>query len=60
VPLQEQSKLFEPFHTTVTEGSGMGLFLCKELCEMNNADLYYRPTARGESCFRVALNQRDL
>ncbi|HAN26535.1 MAG TPA: hypothetical protein DCP75_02185, partial [Haliea salexigens] len=50
----------EPFYTTVTEGSGMGLFLCKELCEMNNADLFYRTTARGESCFRVALNQRDL
>ncbi len=60
VPAQEQALLFEPFYTTVTEGSGMGLFLCKELCEMNNADLFYRTTARGESCFRVALNQRDL
>jgi len=60
VPAQEQPLLFEPFYTTVSEGSGMGLFLCKELCEMNNADLYYRSTTRGESCFRVALNQRDL
>ncbi|MDO8862477.1 HAMP domain-containing sensor histidine kinase [Haliea sp. E1-2-M8] len=60
VPLQERSKLFEPFYTTVQEGSGMGLFLCKELCEINNADLYYRTTEQGESCFRVALNQREL
>lgn len=60
VPQQEQSKLFEPFYTTVQEGSGMGLFLCKELCEINDADLYYRKTEQGESCFRVALNQREL
>lgn len=38
----------------------MGLFLCKELCEINDADLYYRTTDLDESCFRVALNQRDL
>jgi two-component system sensor histidine kinase PilS (NtrC family) len=58
VPPSDQSKLFEPFFTTVEEGSGMGLFLCKELCEINNATLSYRLTERGESCFRISLNQR--
>jgi len=53
-----QTKLFEPFYTTVKEGSGMGLFLCKELCEINNADLSYRHTASGESCFRVTISKR--
>jgi two-component system sensor histidine kinase PilS (NtrC family) len=56
----DQAKLFEPFFTTVEAGSGMGLYLCKELCEINNADLNYRPTSRGESCFRISLNQRAL
>lgn len=56
----DQAKLFEPFFTTVEAGSGMGLYLCKELCEINNADLNYRPTNRGESCFRISLNQRAL
>lgn len=54
----ELPKLFEPFYTTMEEGSGMGLYLCRELCEINNADLNYRPTAKGESCFRIAINQR--
>jgi two-component system sensor histidine kinase PilS (NtrC family) len=60
VPAADQSKLFEPFFTTVEEGSGMGLFLCKELCEINNANLSYHPTERGDSCFRISLNQRAL
>jgi len=60
VPLTEQAKLFEPFYTTVQEGSGMGLFLCKELCEINHADLHYRSTEQGESCFRIAINHRAL
>ncbi|HEY7776197.1 MAG TPA: ATP-binding protein, partial [Kineobactrum sp.] len=58
VPLKDRSKLFEPFYTTVSEGSGMGLFLCKELCEINNAGIHYRTTNNGESCFRLSLNQR--
>ena len=57
VPLSDQPKLFEPFFTTVAEGSGMGLYLCKELCEINNANLSYQPTTKGESCFRISMNQ---
>ena len=60
VPSAEIPRLFEPFYTTMEEGSGMGLYLCKELCEINNADLSYRPTDKGESCFRISLNQRAL
>jgi two-component system, NtrC family, sensor histidine kinase PilS len=57
VPESDQPKLFEPFFTTVESGSGMGLYLCKELCEINDADLIYRRTERGESCFRISLPQ---
>jgi len=58
VPAADRSKLFEPFFTTVPEGSGMGLYLCKELCEINNATLSYLPTPDGESSFCIAMSQR--
>jgi two-component system sensor histidine kinase PilS (NtrC family) len=54
----EQAKLFEPFYTTVEGGTGLGLYLCKELCEINHATLVYRLTAQGQSCFRIAILQR--
>ncbi len=57
VAASERAKLFEPFYTTVDKGTGLGLYLSKELCEINNATLTYRPTATGESCFRLTVSR---
>ncbi|MCZ6832024.1 MAG: HAMP domain-containing sensor histidine kinase [Gammaproteobacteria bacterium] len=56
VSADEQVKLFEPFYTTVEKGTGLGLYLCKELCEINKATLAYRRTSSGRSCFRIAIS----
>jgi two-component system sensor histidine kinase PilS (NtrC family) len=55
VPEQNESRLFEPFFTTSKEGTGLGLYLCKELCEINGSELIYCRTARDESCFRLSV-----
>jgi two-component system sensor histidine kinase PilS (NtrC family) len=51
------TRLFEPFFTTSKHGSGLGLYLCKELCEINGARLTYRRTKTGESAFRITFNR---
>ena len=43
--------LFEPFFSSHSRNSGLGLYICRELCQRHGASLQYqrlqRPTARG-------------
>ena len=59
VPEALVPRLFEPFFTTSANGSGLGLYLCKELCELNGAELGYRRTSLNESSFRVSLKMEQ-
>jgi two-component system sensor histidine kinase PilS (NtrC family) len=40
--------LFEPFFSTRSRGSGLGLYICRELCERYGAAIEYRPGKAGE------------
>ena len=59
VPTDKQSKLFQPFHTTKARGTGLGLYLSRELCEANLARLSYLPAKRGGACFRILFAHPD-
>jgi two-component system sensor histidine kinase PilS (NtrC family) len=45
--------MFEPFYTTATSGTGLGLYIARELCDINQARLSYHPVDGGGSCFRI-------
>ncbi len=47
--------LFEPFYTTEAQGTGLGLYIARELCEANRAHLEYVPVPAGGSCFRITF-----
>jgi len=55
IPPDVARSLFEPFFTTSTSGTGLGLYLCKELCESNQARLDLAPSKYGAR-FRISMN----
>ncbi|MCG2635367.1 MAG: ATP-binding protein, partial [Gammaproteobacteria bacterium] len=53
---QHVEKLFEPFFTTGRGGTGLGLYLARELCESNQAQLRYQPRNDDTgSCFVITF-----
>ena len=55
VAREHLTKLFEPFFTTESKGTGLGLYLSRELCESNQANLDYTPREGGGSCMRITF-----
>lgn len=53
-----QERLFEPFYTTSTKGTGLGLFMARELCLSNGANLEYVQLNGRGSCFRIVFAHR--
>jgi two-component system sensor histidine kinase PilS (NtrC family) len=55
IPLEIREKIFEPFFTKDSKGTGLGLFLARELCHDNNARLDYVDTPEGGR-FRIQFH----
>ena len=59
IPGEIRSRVFEPFFRadeTDKSGTGLGLFICRELCECNRAALVYEPRGGGGSIFRIIFS----
>ena len=58
VPNELLTNIFEPFFTTSSDGTGLGLYITRELCERNKARLNYLPLETG-SCFRISFHDKQ-
>ena len=59
VPQEQIDKLFQPFETTSVKGTGLGLYISRELCEANQAQLSYFRHEQGGSVFRILFAHPD-
>ena len=49
-------QLFEPFFTTEHKGTGLGLYLSREISQANHAQLDYIASKKNEgACFRITF-----
>ena len=49
-------RIFEPFFTGRKGGTGLGLFIARELCQLNRAILLYEPRGSDGSIFRIVFS----
>ena len=57
IPPDQVDEIFNPFFTTDVKGTGLGLYICQELCQMNQAHLFHKRESdqlpEGKTCFRI-------
>lgn len=59
IPENIRESLFEPFFTTETEGSGLGLYLAREICEANSANLHLLKSTEEGTTFRIIFTHAN-
>ena len=54
---ETQALIFDPFFTTSSEGTGLGLYITKEVLESNRAKIRHILPPTGGTCFRIYFRQ---
>lgn len=55
IPPEIAREIFTPFFTTSAVGTGLGLYIARELCETNGIELEYIPADKRGSSFRLTF-----
>jgi two-component system sensor histidine kinase PilS (NtrC family) len=59
IPEAFGDRVFEPFFTARQRGTGLGLFLARELAQTNGATLLHEPRPGGGTVFRLVFSDRQ-
>lgn len=63
IPPEVERHLFEPFYSTRSRGTGLGLYICRELCERYGAVIDYRARPASDANrndFSVVMKRENL
>ena len=55
IPADNLERIFEPFFTTHKQGSGLGLYIARQLCDVNRAELTVDSVLGSCSRFHIRL-----
>ena len=55
IPPEMQEKIFIPFFTTKSEGSGIGLSLCKQIIRLHDGHLTVKESSPGKTVFHIDM-----
>jgi signal transduction histidine kinase len=55
VPAEFRDRLFQPYSTTKPRGTGLGLYVCRQMIEEHGGTIRYEPREEGGSRFVVSL-----
>ena len=55
IPPEIMDKVFIPFFTTKSEGTGIGLSLCKEIIRCHEGHLAIKESRAGKTVFHIEL-----
>ena len=60
VPRTERARIFEPFHTTKTRGTGLGLAVASRIVELHGGRIDVLDAIGGGAVFRVSLPRNEV
>lgn len=55
VPAEDRARLFQPYHTTKPQGTGLGLYVCRQIIEEHDGRIEYQPRPERGSRFLIRL-----
>ncbi len=56
IPENLLERIYDPFYSTSPQGTGLGLFIARELCTLNGLSLHYRKRKSGGSEFYILFS----